>query len=237
MASMTSPQQMDVWYGLWKSMSRHVYSIITDGLIVNGYENYISGPKIVIINHPSASDYFLFPNIFQDRLSYLVDKDILFLPLFGWFNLKAGHIPVGHETSFRTIDLARKRLSEGCTLVIALEGRITPTERLVRPRIGAALLALEEQVPIIPCAIYTPPSAIKTVRFNLFNRERTGKLQLGGHSVVQIGTPWTPTVKLASRRDWHMLRTVSQDLLNQVNYLVELAQANYVSDFEKQLSF
>lgn len=226
-------QQTDIWYGLWKTASRRFYSVLTNGIIVRGFENYLSGPKIVITNHPSASDYFLFPSIFQDRLSYLVDKDILFLPLFGWFNIKAGHIPVGHETSFKTIDIARNKLASGSTIVIAIEGRLTSANGLARPRIGAALLALEEQVPIIPCGIYTPPSSIKTLHFKLFNRERIGKIQLGGRSVIQIGTPWIPSAKLKSRHDWRMLRTTTQNLMNRVGFLIEAARSHYVTNLTR----
>lgn len=220
---------MNIWYNLWRLCASGCYSLLTDGAIVHGVENYQSGPKIIVANHPSAIDYFLAPHILPERFSLVMSPDLFRLPLLGWLHTAVGHVPVGDSSPDKAIDLARGKLAQGSSIVMSLEGRLTPDGNFARPRVGAAVLALEAQVPIMPCGIYVPPSFIRTLRFQLYGRERVGKVQLGGPCIVQIGKAWIPPVSTEKHRDWATLHQIARELMTMIGDLVKQGEESYIA--------
>jgi 1-acyl-sn-glycerol-3-phosphate acyltransferase len=76
--------------------------------------------------------------------------------LMGWFLRSSGCIPFARgdaASQYRMLTTALGWLKAGESVGIFPEGHINQRRNLNRPRRGAALLALESGMPIVPCAI------------------------------------------------------------------------------------
>src|SRR5512139_151043 len=134
---------MDVWYNVAKSIIRTYLMMFTDGFQVNGVENIVSGPKIVVANHNYATDAFVVPFIFPEKLNFLVQSELFTLPVFGRILALADQIPVTIGQGKEALKTARERLAIGNTVVIFPEGHLNHGEALRRAGSGAAILAVQ----------------------------------------------------------------------------------------------
>lgn len=114
-----------------------------------------TGPAIIVANHPSHADPCFLLAASQRPLHFLHAQEYCNVPvlrhLFRW----TGCIPVarnGHDlVVFRT---ALDCLASGEVLCIFPEGDISPADGgFRRPKRGAAFLALQSRVPVIPARI------------------------------------------------------------------------------------
>jgi len=69
---------MDVWYNVAKVSSAPIDDVHRR-FQVNGAENIISGPKIVVANHNYATDAFVVPFIFPEKLNFFVQSELFTL--------------------------------------------------------------------------------------------------------------------------------------------------------------
>jgi len=60
---------------------------------VRGRENLPKGPAIIAMKHQSAWDTLAMPVIFED-LAVVIKRELLFVPLYGWYSKRAGSIAV-----------------------------------------------------------------------------------------------------------------------------------------------
>lgn len=138
-----------VIFGLLKVLCRVEYQI-------RGAENVPNGPCIVAAKHQSAWDTMVFSLLF-DTPSYVLKRELLQIPFFGWALARAGMVPVdraaGAKTLKRMVADARSRLAEGRTLVIFPQGtRVAPGNR--RPYLpGVAALYQALDVPVVPVGL------------------------------------------------------------------------------------
>ena len=75
--------QLDIWYNLAVAMARSYMALFMESIHVQCYANIPKGPKIIIANHPNATDGFVLPFIFREKLHYLVEEDLFHLPILG----------------------------------------------------------------------------------------------------------------------------------------------------------
>ncbi|MEX2009222.1 MAG: lysophospholipid acyltransferase family protein [Dongiaceae bacterium] len=119
-------------------------------------ENRISGPAIYASKHQSAWDTLVFMTLL-DRPAYVVKRELTFVPLFGWYLLRTGVIPVdragGARELRRLTAAARAAVADGQPLVIFPEGtRVAPGARHpYHP--GVAALYGQLGVPVVPVAL------------------------------------------------------------------------------------
>ncbi len=142
---------------------------------VEGRENVPdSGAALLASNHLSFSDSFFLAVVLNRRLTYLAKSDYFtgrgikgfFTKLF--FN-GVGQVPVdrsGGRSAEAVIHTATRLLGEQVLLGIYPEGTRSPNGTLYRGRTGAARMAMEARVPIIPVAMINtyeiqPPGVIK----------------------------------------------------------------------------
>ena len=85
---------MDIWYGLLKLIFRIYALVCVRKVRVIGRENLIPGPKILVANHPNVTDSCVLPFIMSERLYFLVQANMLDLPVIGFILRKSGQIPV-----------------------------------------------------------------------------------------------------------------------------------------------
>ena len=120
---------------------------------VTGTENIPSGPAIIIANHQSAWETLAFQLIFPAQ-SYLLKRELLWIPIFGWGLALNRPIAINRSRKIRALDTLVKegviRLKEGRWLVIFPEGtRRTPGE-MAKFQVGGAMIAAKSGYPVVP---------------------------------------------------------------------------------------
>jgi 1-acyl-sn-glycerol-3-phosphate acyltransferase len=128
---------------------------ITDGQKLPKHGAYIISP-----NHYSEIDPVMVGMVVWKlgRLPRFLAKESLFrIPVAGWFLRKSGQVPVARGGSGRgsaPLDEAQKIAAEGKVVVIYPEGSLTrdPDMWPMRGKTGAARMALEHDLPVIPMA-------------------------------------------------------------------------------------
>ena len=119
------------------------------------------GPAIIASNHLSFSDHFFGPLplrrqvIFLAKSEYFTGRGLKGLISKAFFSA-LGQIPVdrgGGAASERALRTGLRVLADGHLLGIYPEGTRSPDGRMYRGKTGIARLALEGQVPVIPCAM------------------------------------------------------------------------------------
>ncbi len=122
---------------------------------IEGLENIPKQGFIVMSNHSSSWETFVLQS-FLPPLVWVVKRELLFVPFFGWglramnaIALKRGS---GRKAVTQLIKEGRERMDEGRTVIIFPEGtRVPPGEK--RPyKAGGAILAEKTHFPILPIA-------------------------------------------------------------------------------------
>ena len=141
--------------GFWaRSMLGGLRVICGVRLEVKGMENLPPGGSIIAAKHQSAFDTMVWL-ILLPACAYVLKKELLDIPVWGWFARRCGHLAVDREgggTALRALVRAAKlRFAEGRPVVIFPEGtRTAPGERLTYQPGVAALAA--GGVPVVPVA-------------------------------------------------------------------------------------
>ena len=126
------------------------------GYEIRGRAHLPEGPCIIAAKHQSAWDTLIF-NILVESPAYIFKKELLRIPLFGWYLVAAGCIPIdrsgGAGALRRLIGDARRTLEAGRKIVIFPEGtRVAPgAHRPHHP--GTAALYTQLGVPVVPVAV------------------------------------------------------------------------------------
>ena len=121
-----------------------------------GLENLRKGPAIYAVKHQSTWDTLVFAH-YLHYPAYVVKRELLYLPVFGIYLLRAGMIPVdrrGRASALkRMLAAARRRRDEGRDLLIFPEGtRVAPgRHRPYQP--GVAALYGDLDLPVVPVAL------------------------------------------------------------------------------------
>jgi 1-acyl-sn-glycerol-3-phosphate acyltransferase len=119
------------------------------------------GAAIIASNHLSFADHFFGPLPLRRQVIYLAKSEYFTGRGLKGFISRAffsalGQVPIdrgGGAASERAMRTALRVLAEGKLLGIYPEGTRSPDGRLYRGKTGVARLALEAQVPVIPCAM------------------------------------------------------------------------------------
>jgi 1-acyl-sn-glycerol-3-phosphate acyltransferase len=123
---------------------------------IRGLENLPDAPCIVAAKHQSAWDTMVF-TLLLDNPSYVLKRELLQIPFFGWALAKSRMVPVdraaGAKALKRMVAEARSRLAEGRSIVIFPQGtRVTPgAHRPYLPGVAALYRALG--VPVVPVGL------------------------------------------------------------------------------------
>lgn len=122
---------------------------------VLGAERIPRRPFIVLSKHQSAWETLAFQIIFPPQV-WVVKRELLWLPLFGWGLAMLSPIAIDRGSGPRALrqmlEQGRDRLARGFCIVIFPEGtRVAPGERR-RYQPGGAWLAAATGAPIVPVA-------------------------------------------------------------------------------------
>ena len=122
---------------------------------VLGAERIPRAPFIVLAKHQSAWETLAFQIIFPPQV-WVVKRELLWLPLFGWGLAMLSPIAIdrgsGRRALRQLLDQGQERLAHGYCIVIFPEGtRVAPGERCEHHP-GGAWLAVQTSTPVVPVA-------------------------------------------------------------------------------------
>jgi 1-acyl-sn-glycerol-3-phosphate acyltransferase len=113
-------------------------------------------PVILMSKHQSAWETIAYLSIFPKQLCYVFKKELLYIPFFGWAMamLRMIHIDrsKGDKAALAVSEQGKKRLQEGCWIIIYPEGTRAPVGERIPYRKGGARLAVDTQALVIPIA-------------------------------------------------------------------------------------
>ena len=122
---------------------------------VIGLEDVPATAHIVACKHSSTWET-LFLSRLLPPLAYVAKKELLSLPFFGWAFALASPITIdrtaGENAMVQIADQGRKRVAQGFWIVLYPEGTRIPVGKRVHYKSGAARLAVEMNLPILPIA-------------------------------------------------------------------------------------
>jgi len=142
---------------IWAQILSKVLKVLVGlSFEVRGVENIVNGSAIYAAKHQSAWDTFVYFLILKDP-SYVLKKELLSIPVWGWAARKYGAIAVDREGGGAALKKmvadAKDRIERKMTIVIFPEGtRSQPGARLpYHPGIAAVYGKVD--VPVIPVAV------------------------------------------------------------------------------------
>jgi 1-acyl-sn-glycerol-3-phosphate acyltransferase len=123
---------------------------------LTGAENIPKGPCIVLAKHQSAWETIALVSLIFGRKSWVLKRELLFVPIFGWIMYYFKPIAInrksGHKSIDQIIEQGTQRLKSGSKIIVFPEGtRVAPGTRK-RYGIGGAILAEKTQAPVLPIA-------------------------------------------------------------------------------------
>jgi len=121
-----------------------------------GLENVGEGPYVIVANHSSVLDIPVLMGL-PIPMRVMAKKKIVKAPVMGWYMGFSGQIPIdlsSPEGVMESVELCRKSLDEGISVVIFPEGSRSEACELQKFRTGAFRLAKDSGVPVLPCSIF-----------------------------------------------------------------------------------
>jgi 1-acyl-sn-glycerol-3-phosphate acyltransferase len=120
---------------------------------VEGSENIIQTPAVIVSNHQSAWETFMIQHHF-DPLCPVMKKELTRIPFFGWSLRLVNPIAIDRSRKQnalkQVITQGVNRLQNGQFVMIFPEGTRVAPGQVVPHFAGGSLLAIKAQVPIVP---------------------------------------------------------------------------------------
>ncbi len=121
-----------------------------------GLEKIPKGPLLVASKHQSAWETFVILSLFENPL-YILKRELQWIPIFGWFTIKARSVPVnrgGGAAALRAMTArARHEIMQNRQLIIFPEGTRRAAGAEPRYKFGIAHLYAGANVPCLPIAL------------------------------------------------------------------------------------
>lgn len=153
---------------------------------VEGRENIKKGTSyIVLSNHQSGYDIFLVYGWLGVDLKWVMKKELRKFPGLGFGADKVGHVFLDRSNSraaVKSLEVARKKLVDGTSVVIFPEGTRSNDGVPLRFRRGGFKLAIDLDLPILPVSIINTRKILPNNSLNLF----PGKVKMIIHPAIEI---------------------------------------------------
>jgi len=215
---------MSSWYQIANSIVNIYINHFIDNIRVIGKENIPVGPKIIVANHPNATDGLLLPSVFSEKLHFMIQASVFETPFIGRILAYAEQIPVVSGKGGQALSLAREKLARGGSVVIFPEGRLNNDEMLHRGHIGAAMLAVQTGLPLLPLGFYVPPDALRVINGYIENRATSARWQIGGNCFIRVGQSVQLKRNMQSGKRSGNLRDYTQQIMVSIGELVDQAR-------------
>jgi 1-acyl-sn-glycerol-3-phosphate acyltransferase len=123
-----------------------------------GLEKIPRGACIAAAKHQSAWETFALLSLFDEPV-FILKRELMWVPGFGWYTWKGGMIPVDRGARARAltkmIEGARAALAQGRQIIIFPEGTRRPPGAEPRYKSGAAFLYAKTGAVCVPIALNT----------------------------------------------------------------------------------
>src|SRR5712692_10489059 len=122
---------------------------------VSGREWFPPGACVIVVNHQSMADIVACMGLMKP-FKFVSKSSLFSLPLVGWMMTLAKYVRVERgrpRSTQQMLERCRDWLRRGMPVLIYPEGTYSTIGRLLPFKRGAFLLAIEEQVPIVPICI------------------------------------------------------------------------------------
>lgn len=124
---------------------------------VKGYENLPDAPVILLCKHQSAWEtIFLLCNM-PRPLSFVLKKELLYIPFFGWALGALRMIPIDRKQGVKALrqvtEQGRKRLADGQWIIMFPEGTRIPVGQKGKYRGSGTKLAIDTGALVVPIAV------------------------------------------------------------------------------------
>lgn len=175
---------------LWMKGVIGALEILCGGRVeVRGLENLPTGPCLLAAKHQGMID-ILPPFTYLDDPAFVMKKELMSVPIFGWFSGKAGMIAIDRDGAAKTmramLKTASEAVSEGRQVVIFPEGTRKAPGDAPDYQPGVAGLYRELGVPCVPVA--TNSGGVWPAK---------GLMKYRGTAVFEILPPIPPGLKRA----------------------------------------
>lgn len=134
---------------------------------------------VLVCNHRSSVDPFFLQVVSPRKIYWMVAREYVENPLFGWFLRACEVIPVGRSgVDTAATKAALRHTAAGGLVGMFPEGRINMTEQVLLPcRPGAVVVALKSKVPLLP--VYIQGSPYRKVAWSPFLMRARVEVRLG----------------------------------------------------------
>ncbi|MCE5393956.1 MAG: 1-acyl-sn-glycerol-3-phosphate acyltransferase [Acidithiobacillus sp.] len=154
------PQGWRYWgCGTWARVASRLFLVcLRVRLTVKGLQHLPGAPFVLLSNHQSTLETLLLWSFFP-QLSFVLKKELLRIPLFGWYLPLAQPIAIdrkaGPKALHKVLTEGEKRLRGGIPVLLFPEGTRQPCGTLGKFHQTGAALARQAGVPIVPLALNT----------------------------------------------------------------------------------
>ncbi|WP_316670002.1 lysophospholipid acyltransferase family protein [uncultured Propionibacterium sp.] len=221
-----------MWYRFFKyALFRPGVRLLMHPRLVDEQNIPARGAAVLASNHLDAGDTFTLPAIMERHLIWPAKKELfegkgLKMRVVAWFLRAVGMVPLdrsGGRASVDTMGPVETELAAGNLIGIFPEGTRTPDGNLYRGHTGAARLALEAGVPIIPVGMVN-------------TRLRRGLLGLPTmrDARIVIGEPLDYTPWRGQADSVRVLRWVTDDVMARIQ---ELSGQEYVDVYASRVKY
>ena len=142
------------------------------------FENrYLKDDKgqVIAANHQSAFDTIFFLAAF-DKTVYIIKKELIFIPIYGWYAMRLGNIYIDRKKKIESIKKISKNIvtliKKNYKVVIFPEGTRQPPNKIGTIKPGVFLIQEHLKRPIFPVYIDSgrtwPKNSFKIKKKNIF---------------------------------------------------------------------
>ncbi|MFZ1361718.1 MAG: lysophospholipid acyltransferase family protein [Candidatus Nanopelagicales bacterium] len=190
-----------------------------------------SGPYILAVNHNSFLDSFFVPLAVGPKVTYLAKDEYFVTPGIKGFFMKmffsgVGQVPInraGGSASEAALKTGVRILTEGNVLGIYPEGTRSPDGRLYRGHTGVARMAIETNVPVIPCGVKgtreIQPPGTKIPRIKRYS--------------IEFGEPIDFSRYEGQESDRFVLRSATDEIMYEI---MQISGQEYTDEYAKRPS-
>lgn len=122
---------------------------------IEGKENLPQGGAIVAANHQSMWETIVFFTLLPNPVM-VFKAELLRIPVYGWWGLRAGYIPIDRKAGVKSIRLmsrrTREEVADGAQVVVFPEGTRIPVGAQAPLQPGVAAMYLAAEAPVTPAA-------------------------------------------------------------------------------------
>ncbi len=141
----------------WSRVSLWLLKVICNiGCEFRGLENIPKGAALIASKHQSMWETFALITVLDDP-AYILKRELLWIPFFGWCAAKAEMIPVDRGRRSQALaamtERARKETARGREIIIFPEGTRRAPGAEPKYKFGVAFLYTELGVPCVPVAL------------------------------------------------------------------------------------